>query len=272
MTHAEFVKIVRHDNKWGRTYTISVGDDPPFERVSTTTRLEALHSENLVRWRIRREQEIIKAAAHMSAGNAVDPTTFLLAFEENIKRERARREHENVAASVGEEVHEMINAVCRQMMGEDVSVPSPLSEEADIAFHAWKDWAKQVRLMPLATELPIWTDRSAGTIDFVGEAQGHVVVADWKTGSTLYPEYDLQIAEYFSGYASMRLNGMLVDAPGADFGLILHLPKTADKKPIARFRSVDDMTTDLTVYSAVCVADDWLRHNALKKSLAVGVY
>lgn len=279
---AEGIKRVkRNDTRHGRKYAIVWTDRDGVEHeeslLSTTTRLEALHNEHLVSWRIRFAEETAKTAAMLAFQDGMDKTSFLLAFESAYAAEKKRRKV-STPANIGTDIHNAIEATCLAMMrGESIERPPCTSEEVANGWDNWWRWAQAVRLKPWAVELPIFNPKCAGTLDFIGEVEEHVVIADWKTGKRLYPEYDLQIADYARSFRYMSAQGLLrfdgdIEIPEIDGAAIVHVPKTEGEIVRPRVRQPADLDADLFVFDSICNADSWAREHALKQPLAVSAF
>lgn len=263
--HVELKKCRVNDTRHGRYYDLTLSTGEVLRRLSTTTRLNAMHNENLVRWRTDQVARIHTVAAHKAYRVGGDLATILIAYEQMLADEKARLKDES-GANTGELIHRHIEALCKG----DETVPE--TEEVDIAVRAWSKWAKSVKLKPLANELTVWSALSAGTIDFIGEVDGLLYMLDWKTGKR-YPEYDLQLAEYWRAYHNLAERGMLgPDAPVLEGCAIVQIPKTSPGEVLVHERSMEDLYNDGHIFDAVCEVDDWIREHALAKPLAVASY
>lgn len=271
----------RIDTKSGRRYEIKLhkmgmlSETSEFTRLSTTTRLHALHSENLVNWRVKQGEDIHKTAAMLAFQDGMDKTDFLLAYEQRLATEKARRK-ENNPATLGDEIHRAIEQSCVDFMeGNSVRTPTFSCEAAKWAWWNWMHWAEKVRLKPYGVEVFVYGDLSAGTLDFVGEIEEHIEVADWKTGG-MYPEYDLQIADYSRLLADLAAQGAIQldggEFPEIDGAQIVQIPKGRDEDVRPRKRNPLELAQDECVFNSICDGDTWNRGHAKKKTNAVGEY
>ena len=268
--------VKRKDNKHGRTYTIVLTDpDETIVRPSVTTRLNAIHSEPLVGWRIRREASIHKEAALRLAALGLDGLGFGMAYDGMVKEIRARLDTDS-PAKIGDNVHAMIEAW-------STSQPLPVAdtEDAMIAFNKFEHWAKVNEYEPWGAELPLWNGVAAGTMDGIGTVKATadrlagLYTLDYKTGS-IHPEYDLQIGKYSAMVLEMFKRGLLVLEPGSPLqplmgGIILKLPKTTVADPVERVRTRVEMELDARRFNAVTEIDEWVRTHGTGP-LEVAVY
>jgi hypothetical protein len=127
------------------------------------------------------------------------------------------------AATIGTAVHAAIEWHLRTQRGEDAGPAPRLSEAAQWAVEAWKDWARSVALEPLAIERVV-TCRAcgyAGTLDFYARVGGvPTILLDWRSGRAIYAEAFLQNVAYRHAAAGLGL-------PSSQ-GCIVRLPKTVD--------------------------------------------
>ena len=96
------------------------------------------------------------------------------------------------AATDGRSTHELI---AKMLQGGDPLVPDSLAP----AVRGAREFVADYGLSVVAVEIPVWhpTEQYAGTVDFVGRnGDGHLVVADWKRSSGIYPEHGYQITAY----------------------------------------------------------------------------
>lgn len=69
-------------------------------------------------------------------------------------------------------------------------------DQVRAAFIAFLEWADVHKVKTIATELTVYNDRSAGTLDFVGWVDGHVTVIDFKSSKAIYQEHRIQTSAY----------------------------------------------------------------------------
>lgn len=128
------------------------------------------------------------------------------------------------AAEHGTEVHALIEAHLRRMLGEEGHAfegePSPAALDG---YRRWCDWLATVELVPLAVEGRIYspTHDFAGTFDLLAYLNGRLTLLDWKTCSGCWPGHKLQSYAY---------RGALVEAglPYAD-GCVVCIPKDGSR-------------------------------------------
>ena len=96
------------------------------------------------------------------------------------------------AADAGTDAHELIAAI---LQGGSPIVPDALRPAVQGAQEMLADY----RLSPVSIERLVWhpSQQYAGTIDLVArDADGRLVVVDWKRAKGIYPEHGYQVAAY----------------------------------------------------------------------------
>lgn len=96
------------------------------------------------------------------------------------------------AAEWGTELH---SSISQWIKGKEVEV----SDRCVPMFEAFKQWYKKSGFKAIIVE-PDNPLQSAygyqGTFDALGELDGEIIMADWKTSAAIYPENGLQLAAY----------------------------------------------------------------------------
>ena len=106
-------------------------------------------------------------------------------------KDRAKDVREE-GAKKGKEAHGLI---AEMLEGGDPLVPDELAP----AVRSAREFVADYGLSVYAIEVPVWhpTEQYAGTVDLVGRNRdGHLVVADWKRSSGIYPEHGYQVTAY----------------------------------------------------------------------------
>ena len=96
------------------------------------------------------------------------------------------------AATEGQATHALI---AEMLQGGSPLVPDDLAP----AVRGAREFVADYGLSVVTIEVPVWhpTEQYAGTVDFVGRnGDGHLVVADWKRSSGIYPDHGYQITAY----------------------------------------------------------------------------
>lgn len=64
------------------------------------------------------------------------------------------------------------------------------------------NWVKEVKPKFVHSEVVVFNEKEgyAGTIDCAAEIDGNLYIIDFKTGQTVWPEYELQLAAYGAAY------------------------------------------------------------------------
>ena len=123
------------------------------------------------------------------------------------------------AAGIGTQVHAATEAY---VLG--TPMPEPPSEVAPyLAAHRrfLDDWRPEF----LMTEGTVcnWTERYAGTLDWIARLDGALVIGDTKPGKAVYPEVALQLAAYRYAEFVVLPNGTEAPLPAAERAVVLHL-------------------------------------------------
>jgi ATP-dependent exoDNAse (exonuclease V) beta subunit len=152
---------------------------------SVTSILQVIAKPDLVRWARRTTIEAIRQALDGKGG------PYSREFLEAVL-ERAAQEPERVrdaAAGKGSSAHE---AVSLALAGEPYDETYAPQVQAALAF------LQDQGLKVLATETVVASKAHgfAGTADLLAERDGALVLADWKSGSGVWPEYALQLGAY----------------------------------------------------------------------------
>ena len=164
-------------------------------------------------------------SAKMVAEFAVDNFTAYSALVMNGQRDAAidllkaaPRRYTKSRADVGTEVHDIYEQLAR---GENPRVHPDLQFYVD-HFHAWAD-----KFQPefLFNEETIWSDthRYAGSFDFIAKIEGEIVVGDFKTTKSTYPEVALQLSAYAHADHIVRPDGAKVPLPKITGGAVFHV-------------------------------------------------
>jgi hypothetical protein len=250
-------KLTRVDGKTGRFYTLPDGRVVP----SVTTIISASAKPALINWAAKEErllcldvaadmyEDVLKGVAPMSR------STYISSMDSRIGKQRAYKRTMDKAAEIGSQAHAMIEYLLRKQMGQDYGVEPKLADKAMWAVMAWEDWAKSVKLEPIAVEQMIWSDNYgyAGTMDLLAKVNGKLAVLDWKTGKAIYPaEHFLQNAAYRKAVEEMG-HGI------AETGYIVRLPKT-ETDPDFEVREVGSIDDVFPVFLSLMSVWSWGYH------------
>ena len=151
----------------------------------------------------------------------------LLSWFASIGRKKADEIIEN-RQNLGTQVHKLIEL---KLKGKPLYLnklpKDEFGEEVKLDMKLFAAFNKEAELIAEALEQHLWNNeyRYAGTADYIGQyispdrflVRGHqakfkkssLVIGDWKTSRTIYPEYWLQLAAY--AYAFYKLTGIKID-------------------------------------------------------------
>lgn len=122
-------------------------------------------------------------------------------WRESIGADKANA-YRDEAAESGSKLHDIFH---RLSLGEGLDETLEESEVAKI--RGWQNWVNDLKPKFIETEKTVWLDdpnRAAGTMDALVDIDGEPYVIDYKTGSKIYYEHELQICFY--GMAAVARN------------------------------------------------------------------
>jgi hypothetical protein len=191
---------------------------------SVTTILSVIAKPALGPWYAREERRAFETAMLEVASRyrVLTSEQLLDAVIEAVDGVKAADRENAKAATIGAAVHAAIEWHLRTERGEDAGPAPRLSDAAQWAVEAWKDWARTVALEPLAIERVVACGACgyAGTLDLYARVRGVPTVLDWKVSRAIYMEAFLQNVAYRHAAAGLGL-------PSSQ-GCIVRLPKTVD--------------------------------------------
>lgn len=187
---------------------------------NVTTVIKVMDAPQLDAWKVRVQVEGTAKAAHANPpvfGEDEDAYTQRL-----VALAAEQYEHERLseqAADTGKQVHALIEAAVREMLGEPAAPlePEP-TDEARFIFAGWREWAAAVGFRPLLAEARVIhrAENYCGTLDLLALVEDRPAVVDWKTSKAIYPEMRLQSAAYRMALRSVgwpELDGYVVRLP-----------------------------------------------------------
>lgn len=107
------------------------------------------------------------------------------------------RQERDKAADVGTLAHAMVE---QNIKGLPIAIEGDpeMIGKARSAFNAYLSWADQTKLVILETEMMLVSEkhRFGGTPDAVGQLGNAIVLVDWKSSNSVWPEHLIQLAAY----------------------------------------------------------------------------
>lgn len=223
---------------------------------SVTTILDIVSKPALVPWASKLQYETTRGAldrwlASVTPGTALAPASLGVLDKALLATKQAWRKKQGDARDIGKEAHSLIEWHSKDMLGVKGERPR-VSDDAELVFHSWMEWAQDEGYKPIAAEFRVCGKPSyAGTPDALatfkrfGDAP---VLADWKSSSGIYPTMLLQVEAY------CRTLSFLPTA------VIVRLPKENPKeKPEVRWVPRDDKAWEC--FLGLRQAYDWLSKN-----------
>lgn len=214
----------------GGFYPVTLANGEERQMVSVTSVLRlAVAKPNLIQWAATQERKAVMRTAvslydHLrSSGTSEDVTGP--GFE-GVLTERlngyAHRKIFKEAGNIGTAIHNLIEWHLRDQQGEQ---PKML-DGSENCIRLWNQWRLNREIGAQYMEFQVFSPKHdyAGTLDFYGEIDGVVEIADWKTSRGIYPEAILQVVSYWTALMEMR-----PDLPPPEQGRIVCFPKEGDK-------------------------------------------
>jgi len=107
------------------------------------------------------------------------------------------------AGDKGSKVHKAVEALINgEKLSMDAKFTDSNGEESELTVEEWEclmsfvEWWKEVKPEVISAEQVVFTDRYAGTVDLVCKIGKETWLIDFKTGSEIWPEYELQVSAY----------------------------------------------------------------------------
>lgn len=226
----------------GRHYKLLTGEMVP----SVTNVLGILDKPALSWWGASVERDMV--VEHAIRAFRTNPTSYD-AFEKilvgMLPRQQARFRKAKVQADIGVETHGLIQWRCKEMIclndpegSYKWNLARPkASQDAELAFLAWEEWADKINLKPKLVEQTVFSHRlkAAGTVDLYGEQDWpepgvrRDMAYDWKSSKVsktrpngIYDESLIQVATYADMLVELGV------APDNCMACIVRLPKTLE--------------------------------------------
>lgn len=131
----------------------------------------------------------------------------------------APRRYTSERADIGSEVHDIYDRLSR---GEQVG---RVSADAEPYIRHFDQFVKDFDPKFLMNEETVFSDahRYAGSFDWIAEIGGEIVVGDWKTTKSTYPEVALQLSAYRHADYVQRPDGERAPLPKVTGGAVFHV-------------------------------------------------
>ena len=228
------------------------------DRISVTTVLKVLNKEALVGWAAKVEREaVLKVVEEVlrDPRSLTKPLTeILLEIESRIPAVKAAELALSKAGDIGTEIHDVLEHELKKQMGVPVK-EVVVRPEALEAARKGLVYLKGLGFEPLLTERSVWSvyPSYAGTLDAYGIAyyKGKPVnvVADWKSGKSIYVEAILQVGAYAAALRERVLAGDIeVKIVDNLYGLIVRMPKEGGE-PSALLLEPEQMLSAFNAFS-----------------------
>lgn len=156
--------------------------------ISVTKALDVIHKPALVPWAAKMAAETV--LAELKPGMALNE----IEIQELANRAKsAHRQKSQSAAQIGSTVHDWVERFARGN-----HPPMPLHDSVRKGVEAYIAWVNEHRVDTQWVERKVCSlqHRYVGTVDFVGQIDGVPAVVDFKTSSSIWDEYRLQVAAY----------------------------------------------------------------------------
>ena len=129
------------------------------------------------------------------------------------------------AAILGSSVHALIDGIVK-----DAPTRTPTDAEATF-IKSFEKFRKKYKPTFIETEATVFSRKHgyAGKLDFICDIDGRVLIGDYKTGKSVWPEAGLQVTAYKNADFIGRSDGTEHPLPECDGGVILHIRPTGYK-------------------------------------------
>lgn len=213
----------------GGFYPVTTSDGELHRYISATTVLgAAVAKQMLPQWAASLERkQVLQAAGSLydylrsvKDDYRVTKPGFEQALLERLNGFAHRRVFKE-AGLIGSCLHEQIEWRLRGMMNSQPKI----IEGAEKCIASWETWLESVNLKPKYLEFAVYSQQyeHAGRLDYYGEYNGETVIADWKSGSGIYPEALLQVVSYREAFVEMQ-----PDLPPPTKAIIVRFPKSGE--------------------------------------------
>jgi hypothetical protein len=231
---------------------------------SVTTCISILNKPALLHWAVNQERKAFQEAMLevLTGPHSDKPEEIWKAVEVAVKGVKEHVKVAKKAADIGTQMHAWIAWYTRNMLPvTEADDEPPLSDEAKIGVEAWRQWADKVDFRPYVCEYMVYHRlyNYAGTMDVGAYIEDIPTTADYKSSSAFYPEMDLQLEAYESGYNYM-LDDLGLDLPRSKQKMIIRLPKTIDQGPEIEIKVVKPDKDRLGVFISALELFEWTRN------------
>jgi hypothetical protein len=154
----------------------------------------------------------------------------LKAMAEQMKS--SHRKKSGDAADIGKMVHEWIDDY---ISGK--KPPTPVNEKIKNATNSFLEWVKKDNVKFIENERIVYSKKYnyAGTLDFVAEVNGKLLLGDFKTSSGIWDEYWFQTSAYQQAYTEefpeAKILGQAIVRIGKDGVLEVKISEAEDYEP-----------------------------------------
>lgn len=210
--------LTRGKGNSGRRYVWPPGTPKPDLNVpSVTTILDQMSKKALQYWAAK--EVATYAVTHIDSWEGLPEDDAI----DLLKRSPYRKTKKK--GDFGTAIHEIVDSWMRVRLGDE---PPELDDIDHLPYVAGvvrylNDHVHRV----LRSEFTVFNEtfQYAGTADaLVKLKDGRIVVVDWKTSNSIWPEYALQLVAYMRGDFIGTPEGQEVTLPRIDGGHIVHLP------------------------------------------------
>ena len=192
--------IARVTKRTRRYYLVDGKESPSVTTVLGTI----IPKPALNNWFAKRGRESMKEYLEGHIGEPIHTSLLDEAVAEAKTRPKADADE---AANLGSQAHDLIN---RFLLGEDPSIP----DELEVVMAAFHEWYSSEHLTLVDSEVAVYGDGYAGTIDALFERDNsRLLLIDWKTSNGVYQEHKVQVAQYarsMAPYTGSPIDAMIV--------------------------------------------------------------
>jgi len=127
-------------------------------------------------------------------------------------------------AEIGNLSHAMVMGHLKGIETDTTDYSREQIDKAENSYLSWLEWGRDKTIIPIGIELALVSEEHqfGGCLDFFGNIDGHLTLADYKTGG-IYREHYIQLCGY---WGLLKEKGYTLPKKG----LILGIPRTPDEK------------------------------------------
>jgi hypothetical protein len=205
-------------------------------KVPSVTRICSVLDKSgpLMAWAINNTLDVCRGA--IAPGTEYAESYLATVWEAAKRQSRAIKTD---AADKGKESHRIIEENLRRHVAHELELG-----DVPLAGTLLRD--EGIRCLEIERRIYSRRYRYSGTLDFIGESSRGLVLLDWKTGKSIYPEFRLQTAAYVHAYEEefpdQKIEGRYLVRIAEDGSIEPHyFPRSSYRLDFKAFRGALDL-------------------------------